>query len=149
MIRLLSGNLLHDQADALVNTVNCVGVMGKGIALAFKQLYPANFNEYASACARKEVLVGKMFITSPGDIFGPRWIINFPTKQHWRDPSQMKWIEDGLSDLVAFVKREHVRSIALPALGCANGGLAWEAVRPRIETAFEGVDTEVRLYKPQ
>lgn len=148
MITLRRGDLLKDSAEALVNTVNCVGVMGKGIALAFKQAYPRNFDEYKNACAAGGVTVGSVFVTKPGDMFGPRFIINFPTKKHWRDPSQIEWIESGLVDLVDFVKRENIRSIAIPALGCANGGLAFNDVRPMIEEAFEHVEVDVRLYKP-
>ena len=147
MIQISHGDLLKSDADALVNTVNCVGVMGKGIALAFKKAYPGNYKAYGDACKAGGVATGTMFVTEPGDMFGPKWIVNFPTKRHWRDPSQMAWIESGLEALVAFVKAKQIRSIAIPALGCSNGGLAWEQVRPRIENAFRDlVETQVTLF---
>src|SRR5580704_11959007 len=99
MIRFTQGNLLDSEAEALVNTVNTVGVMGKGIALMFKEAFPENFKAYATACKKGDVKVGEMFVTERRDLIGPRWIINFPTKKHWRHPSKLEWIEAGLADL--------------------------------------------------
>src|SRR5690554_1275084 len=110
MISYTTGNLLDADVDALVNTVNTVGVMGKGIALMFKDRFPDNMAAYAKACKADEVQVGRMFVTETGELMGPRWIINFPTKKHWRAKSQMQWIIDGLADLRRFIEEHEVRS---------------------------------------
>lgn len=136
MIEFTSGNLLEADVEALVNTVNTVGVMGKGIALQFKQAFPDNYKAYRSACKRGEVQLGSMFVFSTGKLTNPRYIINFPTKQHWKSASHLDDIEAGLRDLVAVIKDKQIQSIAIPALGCANGGLDWRDVRPHIEAAF-------------
>ena len=137
MIELTQGNLLEASAEALVNTVNTAGIMGKGIALQFKQAYPQMFRAYERGCKAGEVKLGKVQVFDLGGLVGgPRWIINFPTKGHWRAGSRMADIETGLQDLVATIKRLHIRSIAVPPLGCGNGGLDWNEVRPRIESAF-------------
>jgi O-acetyl-ADP-ribose deacetylase (regulator of RNase III) len=150
VIELRYDDLLKCDAEALVNTVNCVGVMGKGIALAFKTAYPANFKAYEAACKRKEVRPGTMFVSDIGDMFAKKWIVNFPTKLHWRNPSEMVWIDNGLKDLVRFIIENKVASIAIPALGCSKGGLPWNDVRPRIEQAMEPlINTRVYLYPPQ
>ena len=149
MIAYLRGNLLEDDAQALVNTVNTVGVMGKGIALQFKQRFPANFVAYAQACKLGQVQTGSMFVTEPRELTGPRWVVNFPTKQHWRDPSRMEWVVDGLQDLRSFLVRNTVLSIALPALGAGLGGLPWAMVRGHIETALGALPVDVRVYEPQ
>lgn len=120
MIRYTTGNLLDAPVEALVNTVNTVGVMGKGIALMFKERFPANMRAYAEACKQGDVVTGKMFITQTGELLGPRWIVNFPTKQHWRNPAQMVWIQDGLQDLRAWLQAQQVSSIAIPPLGLAT-----------------------------
>jgi O-acetyl-ADP-ribose deacetylase (regulator of RNase III) len=149
MMKFLQGNLLDARTDALVNTVNTVGVMGKGIALMFKEAFPANFRAYEAACKNKEVRVGHMFVTENPAFEGPRWIINFPTKKHWRQPSKMEWISEGLQDLKRVIAEHDIRSIALPPLGAGNGGLDWREVRPEIERALgdlEGV--EVLVYEP-
>lgn len=149
MLRLTRGNLLHAETEAVVNTVNTVGVMGKGVALAFKETYPANFDAYAAACKAGEVKIGRVFVTENTTLHGPRWIINFPTKKHWRQPSKLEWIRDGLADLRRVVQERGIRSIALPPLGCGNGGLAWIDVRPLIEQALGDLpDVEVLLYEP-
>ena len=149
MIILKKGNLLDDEAEALVNTVNCVGVMGKGIALQFKQAYPEMFSDYEKACRRGEVRPGKMYVVETGMLLNPKYIINFPTKRHWKSRSRMEDIEIGLVDLVDVVKTLQIRSIALPPLGCGNGGLRWEEVRPKIEEAFAPLeDVIVHLYEP-
>ena len=124
MIKLTQGDLLkQDDVDAIVNTVNCVGVMGKGIALQFKNKWPDNFAEYAAACKAGQVRPGRMFIHDSGGLVKPNYIINFPTKDHWRGASRMAFIRDGLIDLVTQVRRLGIRSIAIPPLGCGNGGL--------------------------
>ena len=148
MITYLRGNLLENDAQALVNTVNTVGVMGKGIALQFKQRFPANFAAYAKACKLGQVQTGRMFITEPGELTGPRWVVNFPTKQHWRDPSRMAWVVDGLQDLRSFLVSNAVASIALPALGAGLGGLPWDAVREHIEAALADLAVDIRVYEP-
>ncbi len=149
-IQFSHGDLLkQDDVDAIVNTVNCVGVMGKGIALQFKNKWPDNFDLYQAACRAGEVRPGKMFVFDAGPYAQPHYIINFPTKDHWRGNSKMSFIEDGLCDLVAQVKRLGIKSIAVPPLGCGNGGLNWDDVKPRIVEAFSGLlDVEVRLFEP-
>ena len=148
-IRYTQGNLLEADADALVNTVNTVGVMGKGIALMFREKFPDNFKEYAAACKDGVVRTGSMFITERTGMFAPRWIINFPTKQHWRHPSKIEWVSSGLDDLKRAIIDRHIRSIALPPLGAGNGGLEWGAVKELIEAKLadlKGVD--VLVYEP-
>ncbi len=149
-IQLIHGDLLkQDDVDAIVNTVNCVGVMGKGIALQFKNKWPENFNRYRAACSAGQVRPGKMFVFDAGAYAQPHYIINFPTKDHWRGNSRICFIEDGLCDLVAQVQRLGIKSIAVPPLGCGNGGLNWDDVRPLIVAAFSGlVDVDVRLFEP-
>ena len=148
MIRYTTGNLLDSGADALVNTVNTVGVMGKGIALMFKEAFPENFRAYEAACRDKKVELGHMFVTKRSDMLGPHWIINFPTKSHWRFPSQLSWIDRGLSDLRSVIEAEHIKSIAIPPLGAGNGGLDWKSVRPLIETRLSNLDAEIIVYEP-
>lgn len=149
MITYTQGNLLEANADALVNTVNTVGVMGKGIALMFKERFPANMAAYARACKAGEVQTGKMFVTDTGELLGPRWIVNFPTKQHWRAKSQIAWIIDGLADLRRFIQEHEVRSIAIPPLGTGNGGLNWTDVKPHIEQALRGLEgVQILVFEP-
>jgi len=153
MIRYTQGNLLDAEVEALVNTVNTVGIMGKGIALMFKDAFPENFRLYAAACKLGEVQIGKMFVTErpslAGSGGGPRWIINFPTKRHWRDRTRLEWVEAGLADLVRTLEEKAIRSVALPPLGCGNGGLEWSAVRPLIEQALAALPSvEVLVYEP-
>lgn len=148
MIRFMQGNLLEAKADALVNTVNTVGVMGKGIALMFKERFTENYRQYAAACKAKEVVTGKMFVTEVRELDGPRWIVNFPTKRHWRSPSQIGWIVDGLHDLRSFIIENQVVSIAIPPLGAGNGGLPWTAVREQIESILKDLDADILVYEP-
>ncbi len=149
MITFRQGNLLEAPVEALVNTVNTVGVMGKGIALMFKEAFPANFRAYDAACKRKEVRVGRMFVTETEALQGPRWLINFPSKQHWRNPSKLEWIEAGLEDLRRIIQENHIPSIALPPVGCGNGGLDWAVVRPLIESALGSLDSvEIQVFEP-
>ncbi|MCL6091927.1 MAG: macro domain-containing protein, partial [Actinobacteria bacterium] len=150
MIEYVEGDLLKADADALVNTVNTVGVMGKGVALQFKQAFPFNFKVYRAACKRGEVRVGKMFVFDAGQITKPRYIINFPTKTHWKARSRLADVESGLRDLRRVVKELNVTSIAVPPLGCGNGGLDWRDVRPLITDALgdlEGV--YVLVFEPK
>ena len=150
MMNLTQGNLLAAPAEALVNTVNTVGIMGRGIALQFKQAYPAMFRDYERACKAGEVKLGKVQVFDAGGLAGgPRWITNFPTKGHWRADSRMADIEAGLKDLVATIRKLRIRSIAIPPLGCGNGGLAWDEVLPRIEAALAGApEVEALVYAP-
>jgi O-acetyl-ADP-ribose deacetylase (regulator of RNase III) len=148
MITFTEGNLLEARAEALVNTVNTVGVMGKGIALMFKDRFDDNYRQYAAACKANQVQVGKMFVTSVHELGGPRWIVNFPTKQHWRNPARMEWVMEGLQDLRRFLVQEQVKSIAIPPLGAGNGGLDWAQVRPRIEAALGDLEIEIIVFEP-
>lgn len=149
MIIYTTGNLLEAPVEALVNTVNTVGVMGKGIALMFKERFQDNMSEYAKACKAKEVRTGKMFVTEPGELMGPKWVVNFPTKEHWKSPSKMEWIVDGLQDLRRFIVENNVHSIAIPPLGAGNGGLDWSAVRNEIESALNDLeDVKIVIYEP-
>lgn len=150
MIEYRSGDILKSEAEALVNTVNCVGVMGRGIALQFKNAFPENFKAYAAACKREQVQPGRMFVFETGQLTPPRCIINFPTKRHWRGKSRIEDIEAGLGALVAEIRARHIRSIALPPLGAGLGGLDWTAeVRPRVEAALRALDdVQVIVYEP-
>jgi O-acetyl-ADP-ribose deacetylase (regulator of RNase III) len=150
MIEVTQGNLLEADAEALVNTVNCVGVMGKGIALQFKQAFPENFSLYAKVCKEGRMVVGKMLVFETGNMVNPKYIVNFPTKRHWKGKSKMEDIDAGLEDLVAQIKRYRIQSIAIPPLGAGLGGLNWAEVEPRIEKAFaELPDVSVLLFEPK
>ena len=165
-IRAGEGSLLDTEVDALVNTVNTVGIMGKGIALVFKKRFPANFDAYKRACDRGEVQISRMFVTEnkdpshePGteqrELWScltearPKWIINFPTKRHWRTNTRLEWVETGLHDLVRVIEEKEIKSIAIPALGCGNGGLNWQEVRPLIVKTIEKIeDLTAMIYEP-
>ena len=123
---IVNGSVFDQGCAALVNPVNTMGVMGAGLALEFKTRFPINFTLYAEACRKGEVKAGKVFMAKAGSV----WIVNFPTKKHFRDPSRMEWIEDGLDDLVEALSGRSIHSVALPALGCGLGGLKWKDVRP-------------------
>lgn len=149
MITTLQGNLLKDNAEALVNTVNCVGVLGKGVALQFKKAFPQLEKPYQEACKSGDLAIGKVQVVMTG-LFMPRYVINFPTKGHWKANSRLGDIEAGLASLVEEVRKLGIRSIALPPLGCGNGGLRWGEVEPLIRKAFAALpDVEVRVYPPQ
>lgn len=149
MIEYTTGDVTGENAEALVNTVNCVGVMGKGVALSFKQAFPDNARAYARACERKEVEPGRMFVFETESPANPRYIVNFPTKRHWRGKSKMEDIESGLAALAEEVRSRGIRSIALPPLGSGLGGLDWSAVRPRIEQALGGIEgVKIVVYEP-
>lgn len=150
MIEYKSGDILKEDAEAIVNTVNCVGVMGRGIALQFKKTYPANFKIYAAACKKNEVQPGQMFVFATGKFINPRFIINFPTKRHWRGKSRMEDIESGLKALVEVIRNEDIRSIAIPPLGSGLGGLTWAAVKKRIEETMRPLeDIRVVIFEPK
>jgi len=149
MIEHASGNLLDADVEALINTVNCVGVMGKGIALQFKQAFPENFAAYDRACRHGEVQFGRMFIHETGRLANPRYIINFPTKGHWKERSRIENVQAGLRDLLEQVRRLNIKSIAVPPLGCGNGGLDWADVAPLIEAAFAALpEVRVLVFRP-
>ncbi|GAA0307163.1 type II toxin-antitoxin system antitoxin DNA ADP-ribosyl glycohydrolase DarG [Rhodovulum strictum] len=149
MFEYKTGDILAEDAEALVNTVNCVGVMGRGVALQFKNAFPSNFEEYARACKRDEVRPGHMFVVETGQLTSPRYIINFPTKRHWRGKSRMEDIEAGLRDLQRVIREKNIRSIAIPPLGSGLGGLNWKEVRPRIEEALRGFNNvRVVIFEP-
>lgn len=149
MIRYTQGNLLEAPVEALVNTVNEVGVMGKGIALMFREAFPESARRYIAACRAGEVNVGTMFVVRERDLTGQRWIINFPTKKHWRQPSRMEWIRDGLHDLVRVIQDEGIRSVAIPPLGCGAGGLEWSQVKREIDRALADLDeVDVVVFEP-
>lgn len=149
MIHYTQGNLLDAPVQALVNTVNTVGVMGKGIALMFKERFPKNTTEYQQACKQKKINTGQMFVTETDELMGARWVINFPTKQHWRSPSKMEWVIEGLHDLRRFIIENKVQSIAIPPLGAGNGGLEWNVVRTHIEQILVNLDSvDIWVYEP-
>jgi len=149
MIEITRGDILAADVEALVNTVNCVGVMGRGIALQVKNAFPDNFKAYEAVCHAGEMQPGRMFVFETGQFTNPRYIINFPTKRHWRGNSRLADIESGLTALVQEVKRLGIRSIAVPPLGCGLGGLDWADVRPRIEDALAEVpEVRVLLFEP-
>ena len=150
MIESKRGDILVAEAEALVNTVNCVGVMGRGIALQFRKAFPENFRVYESACAKGDVKPGSMLVYETGMLTGPRLIINFPTKRHWKGKSRMADIDSGLKALIAEVSSRSIRSVAIPPLGCGLGGLNWGEVRPRIVQAFASLpDVQVILFEPE
>ncbi|MCU0754825.1 MAG: macro domain-containing protein [Xanthomonadales bacterium] len=149
MIEYTRGDILRSDAEALINTVNCVGVMGRGIALQFKAAFPANFKAYVLACQRAEVQPGRMFVFDTGQLTPPRIIINFPTKRHWRGKSRMEDIEAGLTALVATIRERGIHSVAVPPLGSGLGGLDWQEVRPRIEAALGALEgVRVIVFEP-
>lgn len=149
MIRYTQGNLLDVSADALVNTVNEVGVMGKGIALQFRDAFPDSAREYMEAASEGRVTVGKVFVTKNPSLLKPHWILHFPTKRHWRQPSELAWIRDGLKDLARILSSKRIHSIALPPLGCGNGGLEWSQVKREIEGALSGLtDVDIVVFEP-
>ncbi len=149
MIRYAQGNLLAAPAEALVNTVNEVGVMGKGIARMFREAFPESAEVYEQPCRRHEVRVGRVLLTPNDTLIGPRWIIHFPTKKHWRQPSKLEWVHEGLKDLVRVIRENAISSVAVPPLGCGNGGLDWSAVRREIEESLSALtDVDVIVYEP-
>lgn len=150
MIIYKQDNIFDANAEALVNTVNCVGVMGRGLALQFKKRFPKNFAEYEIACKRKEVVPGRMFLHATGNLMNPRFIINFPTKRHWREASLLEDIETGLAALKQEIIRNQIKSIAIPPLGCGLGGLDWNIVKAKIESSLKNLsDVEIMVFEPE
>lgn len=149
MVEYKKGDILKEETEAVVNTVNTKGVMGKGIALQFKERFPYNYKQYKKACEAGEVETGKVFVTETGLLLNPRYVINFPTKEHWKNPSKMEYIHEGLKDLVRVIRDKNVSSISIPPLGCGNGGLDWNEVRPAIEKALNSISNlQIFLFEP-
>jgi O-acetyl-ADP-ribose deacetylase (regulator of RNase III) len=149
MIEYKKGNILAEDVEAIINTVNCVGIMGRGIALQFKNAFPENFKAYAAACKRDEVQPGRMFIYATNRLTNPQYIINFPTKRHWKGKSRMEDIDAGLTALADEIRTRKIRSIAIPPLGSGLGGLDWSKVRPRIEAKLRDIaDLRVIIFEP-
>ncbi|MGH9764841.1 MAG: type II toxin-antitoxin system antitoxin DNA ADP-ribosyl glycohydrolase DarG [Blastocatellia bacterium] len=149
MIEYKTGDMLTENVEALVNTVNCVGIMGRGIALQFKNAFPENFKSYAAACERREVHPGRVFVFETGQLTCPKYIINFPTKRHWRGKSRMEDIETGLVALEQEIRSRNIRSIAIPPLGSGLGGLDWAQVRRRIEAQLGSLtDVRIVIFEP-
>jgi len=149
MINFTTGDILNADVEALVNTVNCVGIMGRGIALQFKNAFPENFEAYEKACALEQVQPGRMFVYKTNALTNPHYIINFPTKRHWKGKSRMEDIESGLVALVAAIRERNIGSIAIPPLGSGLGGLDWNDVKPRIIDAFNALpQVNVKIYEP-
>lgn len=147
-MRYIKGNLLDADAQALVNTVNTVGVMGKGIALQFKERFPSNYKIYSDACKKGFVVVGKMLVVQESTLEGSKVIVNFPTKEEWYKKSQYRFIEEGLKNLVEIIRENEIKSIAIPPLGCGNGGLKWEKIKPLMEYYLSNVDADVQIFEP-
>lgn len=148
MITFVIGDLLTDTAQALVNTVNTVGVMGKGIALQFKEQFPENYNIYRKACKEGKIAIGKILVTEIPRLDGTKLIVNFPTKTTWRKPSEYEYIEKGLQDLKNKIHDLKIQSIAIPPLGSHNGGLDWHRVKAMIIEQLSDVDCDIRIYEP-
>ncbi len=149
MINYKTGDILAEDAEAIINTVNCVGVMGRGIALQFKKAFPENYKAYTIACKGDEVQPGRMFVFETGQLTNPRYIINFPTKRHWRGKSRIEDIESGLTALKEVIAKKNIRSIAIPPLGSGLGGLDWPSVKTKIESQLSGLDdVQIIIYEP-
>ena len=149
MVKLVTGNLFEAKVEALVNPVNTVGVMGKGLALAFKKAFPANTKAYEAACRRRELAIGKVLVFEIGEAALPRYILNFPSKAHWRDPSKLEYIEAGMKDLVRVLAQREIRSVAIPALGAGLGGLDWKVVRPIVMAPLARLpNVEALVFEP-
>ncbi len=149
MIHYTTGNLLESNAEALVNTVNTVGVMGKGIALQFKKMFPNNFKLYAKACKNNKLKVGKLLITEDDSLFtGRKIIINFPTKTHWRKPSEYIYIEEGVKELKKIIIERDLKSVAIPPLGTGNGGLNWNKVKQILGAELSSLDCDIFIFQP-
>jgi O-acetyl-ADP-ribose deacetylase (regulator of RNase III) len=152
-VQIKDGDMFAEPVEAIVNTVNCVGVMGKGVALEFKNRWPKNFRAYKELCDAKKLKPGQMFVFDTNELFaseGPRYLINFPTKNHWREKSRIEYIADGLDALLQVIAKYRIKSIALPPLGCGNGGLDWKEVRPLIEAKLQSLrGVDVILFAPK
>jgi O-acetyl-ADP-ribose deacetylase (regulator of RNase III) len=149
MIHYTTGNILESDAQALVNTVNTVGIMGKGIALQFKNAFPNNFKAYVDACKKKEIAIGKLLVTKDRNLnSGEKIIINFPTKKDWRKSSEYSYIEEGLDDFLKIIEKKQIKSVALPPLGAGNGGLEWEKVKQILEHRLSALNIDIYVYEP-
>jgi len=150
MIRYIKGNIFESSAQAIVNTVNTVGVMGKGIELQFKKAFPSNYRAYVAACKKNEIAIGKLFVYKDSNIFsGEKIIINFPTKTDWRKPSEYEYIEKGLLHLIEIIKQYNITSIAIPPLGAGNGGLEWERIKKLLTDTLQEVNAEIFIFNLQ
>ena len=149
VIEYKTGDILTEEVEALVNAVNCVGVMGRGIALQFKRAFPENFAAYVAHCKHGEMRPGRVFVFETNKLTPPRYVINFPTKRHWQGKSRITDIESGLQSLVEEIRARDIRSIAVPPLGSGLGGLDWPAVRDRIQAALQKLDgVQVFVFEP-
>ena len=148
MIEYKNGDILREDVEAIVNTVNCVGIMGRGLALQFKNKFPQNFKEYQLACTNNEVQLGKMFVHQTGQLINPKYIINFPTKGHWKQNSKIEDISNGLDDLTTIIEKYSIKSIAIPPLGSGLGGLDWKMVKKLIEEKLKNINCTVILFEP-
>lgn len=148
MIEYKNGDILREDVEAIVNTVNCVGIMGRGLALQFKNKFPQNFKEYQLACTNNEVQLGKMFVHQTGQLINPKYIINFPTKGHWKQNSKIEDISNGLDDLITIIEKYSIKSIAIPPLGSGLGGLDWKMVKKLIEEKLKNINCTVILFEP-
>jgi len=149
MIQYIEGDLLESKAEALVNTVNTVGIMGKGIALQFKNHFPSNYKRYAQACKEQRVKVGSLLILEDTSLLGgKKKIINFPTKTDWRKPSEYSYIENGLIELSKYIRENSIKSIAIPPLGTGNGGLDWNKVKALIDKYLSDLECDIQIYLP-
>lgn len=148
MIEYKNGDILREDVEAIVNTVNCVGIMGRGLALQFKNKFPQNFKEYQLACTNKEVQLGKMFVHQTGQLINPKYIINFPTKGHWKQNSKIEDISNGLDDLITIIEKYSIKSIAIPPLGSGLGGLDWKMVKKLIEEKLKNINCTIILFEP-
>jgi O-acetyl-ADP-ribose deacetylase (regulator of RNase III)/uncharacterized protein YwgA len=148
MIKFIKGNLLNAKTEALVNTVNTVGVMGKGIALQFKNRFPNNYKVYREACKNQTFKTGQVLTVQDGDLLNQQFIVNFPTKAHWKSPSKIEYIQTGLVALKNEIAKLKIKSIAIPPLGCGNGGLNWDIVKEIMIKELESLDIEILIYEP-
>ena len=148
MIEYKNGDILREDVEAIVNTVNCVGIMGRGLALQFKNKFPQNLKEYQLACTNKEVQLGKMFVHQTGQLINPKYIINFPTKGHWKQNSKIEDISNGLDDLITIIEKYSIKSIAIPPLGSGLGGLDWNQVKKLIEEKLKNINCTIILFEP-
>lgn len=149
MIKYTKGNILESEAKALVNTVNTVGVMGKGIALQFKKAFTHNNKKYVQACKNQELEPGRLLsVWDENFTLGKKLIINFPTKKHWRHRSKYEYVEKGLKALRELLQEKQVNSVAIPPLGCGHGGLQWSKIKQLMEDYLGDLTLDVLIYQP-
>jgi O-acetyl-ADP-ribose deacetylase (regulator of RNase III) len=147
-IHIIQGDILEAETDAIVNTVNCKGIMGKGLALEVKKKYPENFKKYQDVCESGSLRPGDIFVFEIGKLFPPHYVFNFATKDHWKGKSKIEYIRIGLNNLIIDIEKLNLQSIAVPPLGCGYGGLDWEIVKPIILSAFNEISVELYLFEP-